>query len=118
MICHNEIAKKDQRGAIKDNPLRDQHILQTNKRDHYRLSNNNIMLSRVERNANLLHSPDKKTAYIKSNKSTKNYKWDVKQLTSSIPRRQQQDEKRIDLPPLILVPPLFDECYNNINNLR
>ena len=93
MMCHNETAKKDQRGAIKDNPLRDQHILQTDKRDYYRLSNSNILLSRVERNANLL-SPDKKTAYIKNNKSTKNYKWDVKQLTPSIPRWQQQDENR------------------------
>ena len=65
MICHNETGKKDQRGAIKDNPLRDQHILQTNKRDYYRLNNNNIMLSRVKRNANLLLSPDKKTAYKK-----------------------------------------------------
>ena len=115
MMCHNETAKKDQRGAIKDNPLRDQHILQTNKRDYSRLNNSNILLSRVERNANLL-SPDKKTAYIKNNKSTKNYKWDVKQLTPSIPRRQQQDEKRIELPPLLLVPPLFDE-YHSKNNL-
>ena len=109
MMCHNETAKKDQRGAIKDNPLRDQHILQTNKRDYYRLNKNNII-------ANLLLSPDKKTAYIKNNKSTKNYKWDVKQLTPSIPRRQQQDEKRIELPPLLLVPPLFDEYHSN-NNL-
>ena len=43
MICHNETGKKDQRGAIKDNPLRDQHILQTNKRDYYRLNKNNII---------------------------------------------------------------------------
>jgi hypothetical protein len=112
MICHNETAKKDQRIAIKSSSLRDPHVLQT-KRDYYRLNNNNTMLSRVKSNANLLLlGPDKNTAYIKDNKSTKNYKWDAKQLTTSISRRQQQDKKRIDLRLLFLEPPLFDKCHN------
>jgi hypothetical protein len=105
MICRNEKAKKDQRGAIKGSSLRDDYGLQP-KRD------NIIMLSRVKSNANLLLSPSKKEMYIK-NKSIKNYKWDAKQLTS-ISRRQQQD-KKIDLCLLLLVPPLF-ECHTN--NLR